>query len=123
MKLLMSSKKQKPQNSILYLVFSIKYFLLKFSPVFKYKIEGHSMSPTFQDQQKILVNRLVYLFKKPQIGDIIAAKIDGKIFIKRINRIKKEQYFLSGDNPNDSFDSKKFGSILKKQIIGKVIYT
>ncbi len=92
-----------------------------FSPLLVFKISGHSMEPTIKDGDKVLVNRLTYLLKAPKKGDIIAAKIaGGKIFIKRISKIEGNRHFLSGDNPNDSFDSRKFGMLGKDQIVGKV---
>ncbi len=44
-----------------------------------------------------------------------------KLFIKRITKIDKERYFVSGDNKNDSLDSRRIGWILKKDIVGKVL--
>ena len=79
------------------------------------------MSPTLHDGQIIFVNRLSYIFKNPKIGEIVAAKINGKTFIKRITKIDGEKLFLSGDNEKDSFDSRRFGLISKKEIIGKII--
>lgn len=79
------------------------------------------MEPALQNGDDVLVNKLAYLFASPQKGDIVAAKVNGKVFIKRISAINKDQYFLVGDNPEDSLDSKNFGSITRKQIIGKVI--
>ena len=36
-----------------------------------YRVDGHSMLPTLQDQQYVLVNRAAYLFHPPERGDII----------------------------------------------------
>jgi len=80
------------------------------------------MEPTIKDGDKVLVNRLAYLFKAPKIGDIVAAKISaGKIVVKRIARVEGDTYFLSGDNHSDSFDSRKFGMIGKDKVVGKII--
>ncbi|HLW00626.1 MAG TPA: signal peptidase I [Ktedonobacterales bacterium] len=52
-----------------------------------YRVDGHSMVPTLQDQQYILVNRAAYLFHPPERGDIIvfAYPLDpSQDFIKRI---------------------------------------
>ena len=64
----------------------IFYFLTNILPVFKFKITGHSMSPALRDGQTVLVNRLSYVFKNPKIGEIVAAKINGITFVKRITK-------------------------------------
>ncbi len=78
------------------------------------------MEPTIKNGDKVLVNRLAYLFKSPKAGDIVAAKKGDKIFIKRITKIENKKYFVHGDNPNDSVDSRKFGMLSKHDILGKV---
>lgn len=52
-----------------------------------YRVDGHSMVPTLQDQQYILVNRSAYLFHPPERGDVIVFEypIDPtQDYIKRI---------------------------------------
>jgi nickel-type superoxide dismutase maturation protease len=100
----------------------VKNFVLRFSPYFKYKIVGSSMSPSIGNGQIILVNRLAYLFNTPQKRDIIALHDPrgGKILIKRITKINRTKYFVMGDNESASTDSRVFGWIEKKAIIGKV---
>ncbi|HEY7127258.1 MAG TPA: signal peptidase I [Ktedonobacterales bacterium] len=36
-----------------------------------YRVDGHSMVPTFQDQEYILVDKAAYLFHPPERGDVI----------------------------------------------------
>ena len=97
--------------------------LLYFSPFYKYKISGNSMKPVLKDGDYVLVNRLAYIFKTPQVDDIIAAldPRDKKTLIKRITKIQNGKYVIQGDNKNFSTDSRNFGMIEKKSIIGKVI--
>ena len=80
------------------------------------------MSPTLHAGQIVFVNRLSYFFKSPKINDIVAAKVGDKVFIKRITKIENKKFFLSGDNKSDSFDSRKFGMISRKDIIGKAVF-
>lgn len=80
------------------------------------------MEPLFLHGDKILTTSLFYLFKSPRINDIVVFREKNKIFLKRITKIKKNKYFISGDNQNDSLDSKDFGAISKNQILGKFIY-
>ena len=88
----------------------------------KFKISGHSMTPGIKNGETVLVSGIFYLFKNPQIGDIVAFRKAEKILIKRITEVKDKEYFLEGDNNRDSLDSKNFGFILRENIIGKVIY-
>jgi nickel-type superoxide dismutase maturation protease len=96
---------------------------LTFSPIYKYKISGDSMIPTFRDGDVLLVNRLAYWFRRPQKGEVIALQDprDGKTLIKRIKKIEKDTYFVLGDNKLHSTDSREFGMIGKNLIIGKVL--
>ncbi len=87
----------------------------------RFKVSGHSMEPRIKNGEEVLVTGIIYLFKKPKISDIVAFKKDKKVLIKRIIRIDGDKYFVAGDNTNDSLDSKTFGLISKKQILGKVI--
>ncbi len=86
------------------------------------KVSGHSMLPHILDGEAVLVSGIPYLFKNPKINDIVAFEIEKQIFLKRVLKISNGKYFVRGDNKNDSFDSRKFGYILKSQILGKVIY-
>jgi nickel-type superoxide dismutase maturation protease len=98
-------------------------FFLRLSPLYQYNISGNSMSPTFSAGDIIFVNRLSYLFVRPQVDDIVALHDprDGKVLIKRIIKIEGKGYFIQGDNKNSSTDSRVFGMIGKKAILGKVI--
>lgn len=85
----------------------------------RFKISGHSMLPTLKPNQEILVSSWPYYFKKPQVGDIIAFQKNGIYIVKRISAQEKDKYQVKGDNKNDSKD---YGLINKKDIVGKLIY-
>jgi nickel-type superoxide dismutase maturation protease len=88
----------------------------------KFKVVGHSMEPQIKTGQLVLVSNISYLFKSPKINDIVAFRDNGgKVLIKRIIKIESGEYFVEGDNKNDSLDSRKFGGISKDKIIGEVI--
>ena len=76
------------------------------------RVIGHSMEPILHDGDYVIVHR----FTSPKLSDIVAAKIDGKILIKRIVKIADGKYFLSGDNQHD----KKIYVAGKHQIMGKL---
>lgn len=79
------------------------------------------MAPTFKENDIVLVNRLSYFLNRPKIGDLIVLK-QRKHIIKRIKRIKNDKYFVVGDNRKESTDSREFGWVSKKDILGKVIF-
>lgn len=60
-----------------------------------------------------------YFFTSPKVGDIVVFRNNGKYIIKRIKSSKYGKYEIKGDNKSDSKD---FGLLDKKDIIGKVIY-
>jgi signal peptidase I len=50
------------------------------------KIEGQSMMPTLENQQRVYLNRLAYEFDEPERGDIVVfpAPNDTRDYVKRI---------------------------------------
>jgi nickel-type superoxide dismutase maturation protease len=104
-------------------VFTFLRKIALLSPIYKYKISGTSMTPTIAASEYVLVNRLAYLFGNPKINDIIALRDprDGKILTKRITKKLEDKYFVEGDNKTFSTDSRVFGWIKKRDIIGKAI--
>ncbi|MBI2621150.1 MAG: S26 family signal peptidase [Candidatus Levybacteria bacterium] len=79
------------------------------------------MSPAFSENDNVLVSYIPFLFGKPKKGDIVVFEKYHRLYIKRIKKIKDEKYFLVGDNKKDSMDSRRFGSVTRKQIKGKII--
>jgi nickel-type superoxide dismutase maturation protease len=87
----------------------------------KYICEGKSMNPTLRDGEVVLVDREAEI----EVGDIVIAKHpfeqDHEI-AKRLEYIDKYgNYFLIGDNLNDSEDSRDFGAVTREYIKGKVV--
>ena len=78
------------------------------------------MSPTFRDGDMVLVSSFSYFFKNPKVGDL-AILNKKKYIIKRITRIDGDRFFVEGDNKKESTDSRKFGWISRKDIVGKVL--
>lgn len=85
-----------------------------------FEIEGESMSPTLIEGDLALVN----FQAKIKEGDIILAHHPfevGSKLIKRVWKITDEgKYFLIGDNLPKSTDSRDFGELPAKDILGKV---
>lgn len=87
----------------------------------RFKISGHSMSPKFLEGDNVLVSSIPFIFAKPKKGDVVIFEKYNRIYLKRIGKIKEGKYFLKGDNRKDSLDSRRFGSVYREQIKGKVI--
>lgn len=81
------------------------------------------MKPTYKEGDKVLVNRLAYLFSSLKAGDIVALKhpFEKRVILKRVKKIKGKRVFVAGDNFERSIDSKDFGFVNSKNIIGKVL--
>jgi signal peptidase I len=48
-------------------------------------VEGRSMYPTLHEAERLMVNKVIYRFDEPQIGDIVVFEFEpGRDFIKRV---------------------------------------
>jgi signal peptidase I len=126
------------------------------------RVEGMSMAPTLQDQDRLIVNKLAYRIGDPKVGDIVMLYyplkpeksfvkriiaeegdqvriVDGRVFRNEVplddsfvppdyrshddwgpRVIDEGYYFVMGDHRNNSSDSRHWGLVPKKYIIGKV---
>ena len=126
------------------------------------RVEGTSMAPTLQDQDRLIVNKLAYRLADPKVGDIVMLYYPlkpEKSFVKRIIALEGDQVrivdghvfrndvalddsfvppeyrshgdwgprvipegycFVMGDHRNNSSDSRHWGMVPKKYIIGRV---
>ena len=87
----------------------------------------HSGNPDLSEASKISSQNLQrvrrFWTRRVPDGNPSSQNDEGsRFFIKRITKIDGEKYFVSGDNEKDSMDSRRFGWIEKKDILGKVIY-
>ena len=95
-------------------------FRLLFGFGYRYMIEGESMLPLLKEGDEVLVSKGVSI----NVGDIVIAKHpqNNKIeMVKRVAGIYDGTYYsLLGDNPTESSDSREFGLVEEKLIIGRV---
>ena len=99
------------------------------------RISGRSMLPTFQSGDIIYATKIS---DKTQLntGDIIITKHDGKLIVKRISAcpgdtvvenpqiplgrvLDSNEYFIVGDNADESYDSRMFGAVTRDAILYK----
>lgn len=95
-------------------------------------VNGASMVPTFQNGDYLIVDELTYRFREPKMDEVIVfryPKDTSKFFIKRIaalpgdtvdgQEMGPEEYFVLGDNRDASSDSRIWGPVDRKYIIGR----
>ncbi len=87
-----------------------------------FRVTGNSMKPTFSPGDRVLV--INHRFSAIVLGSVIVFYHypTKRYFLKRVKEIKRNKYFVLGDNTYESTDSRTFGWIEKKEIIGRVIY-
>ncbi len=92
------------------------------------KVEGTSMMPGLEDQERIFVNKFVYRWEPIERGDIVVFRYPrdtSKSYIKRVIgvagdriRIDNGQVFVNGEAldedyvPNDYADARSFGEVV-----------
>jgi len=97
--------------------------------------EGHSMFPIIKPGTILLVCKTYYglklpgslsyilQWKTPREGDVVVFYTPyGDIAVKRCGEVLPgEMFFALGDNDSQSFDSRSYGPVPNKNIIGKVL--
>ncbi len=102
-------------------------------------VEGKSMQPLMEPGDLVLVWKAAYGLAKPFGGyfftwaepenrDIVAAlnPLNGAFVVKRVSShsqgfLPEGSYFLLGDNFYESVDSREFGPVPMRNILGKVL--
>lgn len=82
------------------------------------------MAPSLKPHQEVLINLRAYNNVPPLPGDIVVAYHPAQanlLIVKRILFVEEDgRCYLHGDNTIKSSDSREFGLVSQKHIIGKV---
>ena len=101
---------------------------LRGAPFIRYAVDGPSMEPAYRAGDRLIVSRLMYVFRAPRAGDVVVVRdpeLPSRHLVKRIdavleNRPGQLRYFLIGDNVAESRDSRHFGAVTRRHIVGRV---
>ena len=80
------------------------------------------MEPTIHQGERVLVAKRWLLPITPGSIVILYHPQSSKVLLKRVKEIKGKKVFVVGDNMNESTDSRDFGWIEKKNIMGKITH-
>jgi nickel-type superoxide dismutase maturation protease len=88
------------------------------------KVTGESLSPFFLEGDFVVVSKIPFVLRKIKAGDIVVFRHPGYgTMIKKVERISPdgEEIYVVGTHP-ESTDSRQFGPLQRRQLIGKVIW-
>src|SRR5437868_13478926 len=90
-------------------------------PFTHFIIRGESMVPTLKAGEHVVSFNWAYFFDKPQTKDVVIIRRGKQKLVKRVQKNFNNKYFVLGDNTKHSTDSRRFGWVDKKDIIGKIL--
>jgi len=99
--------------------------LARLSPVSRYIVDGPSMEPSYRAGDRLLVNKLAYQRRPPVAGDVVVLRDPERperLLLKRVEAIADEgerRFYVAGDNAAESRDSRAFGPVARRDIVGK----
>ena len=93
-------------------------------PLRRFRVEDDSMRPALEPGDYVLVNRWAYKFRSPAKGDLVVVRdpeTPQRFLVKRVSAVPDAmQIHVAGDNADRSRDSRAFGPIALREIVGKV---
>jgi nickel-type superoxide dismutase maturation protease len=91
-------------------------------PLQRFRVQDTSMRPVVQPGDRLLVARWL----KPRAGDLVVVRDpehQSTFLVKRVASVEPNgDLVVRGDNPNVSRDSRHFGSVARRLVLGRVFY-
>ena len=89
-------------------------------------VRGHSMYPTLRDGERVVVDTTACREAPPAVGDVVLARhpfMRDMWMIKRVVGVADDgRYLLRGDNALESSDSRSFGPVAPRSILGRTVH-
>jgi nickel-type superoxide dismutase maturation protease len=89
-------------------------------------VAGHSMQPTLEPGDWVLVDRWTFRHRAPRAGEVVLLLVPDSPApaVKRVTRAVPagNAFEVRGDNPAVSLDSRTFGAVPAGSILGRVAW-
>ncbi len=79
------------------------------------------MEPVLMSGDRLLVLRR----RRPRVGDIVAVadpRPGGRLLVKRVVALQGDEVLVEGDNRSSSTDSRHFGPVDRRAVLGRAVY-
>ena len=84
-------------------------------------VAGDSMAPTYISGDWLIVR----WGGRYKVGEVVLVEREdrpGVFLVKRLVRIDDGEFWVQGDNKSSSTDSRQWGAITSKEVLGKVVF-
>ena len=85
-------------------------------PWLRVEVRGPSMLPTLAPGEWLLVRRGV----PARPGAVVVVRLAGRLVVKRVTRVGDDGVWVEGDNAAASDDSRTFGAVAPRDMVGEV---
>lgn len=112
------------------------YALVAFVAARRVTVHGWSMAPTLLPEERLLFDRLAYARRRPRAGEIVLVAHPLRPRLRMVKRVTagpgqtvgglmhprvlaRGEYWVAGDNHDASTDSREFGPVSRREILGR----